>query len=272
MSMLSFFIPWEPSWLAATGLLAAAWCYMKGSGGEPAGRRLAFWTGFTLLYVMLQTQFDYYAEHAFFMHRTQNFVLHHLAPFLIAAAFPTQALRRGLPTPLCKMLDATAVSFPRVVSDAMSGPVTAVVIFNALIGFWLIPQIHLAGMMDWRLYRVMNWGMLVNGLMFWSLVLDPHSRHGLGKRIIMMLAACPGQIAMGALLCFSGRDFYPVYNICGRIFALSPIADQQIGGIILWVPGTMMSVVGVLFVIWRELRAAFAPAPRLPPRASLDLP
>ena len=70
----------------------------------------------------------------------------------------------------------------------------------------------------------------------------------------MMLAVIPPQIVLGALIFFSAREIYPIYTICGRaIGGLSAIADQQIGGIILWIHGAMMSAVGILIVVRREL-------------------
>jgi putative membrane protein len=263
MNIFSFFIPWEPSAFSVL-IVGAAWCYAKGSGGETLVRKVLFWCGLGSAWLALQTQLDYYAEHAFFMHRLQHLVLHHLSPFLIAASFPGRAVLLGSP------LWTRRLMLPAFL-DALNNPVAAVFIFDALIAFWLIPSVQLAGMLDWRLYRLMNWGMLLNGLMFWQMVLNPASVHGLGKRIAAMIAICPAQIVMGALLCFSGRDFYPVYDICGRIFPLTPVADQQIGGIILWVPGAMMSIIGIIFVICREMKAAPV-ASRLALTASSDLP
>jgi putative membrane protein len=48
------------------------------------------------------------------------------------------------------------------------------------------------------------------------------------------------------------HELYPIYSICGRAFELSPLADQQMGGLILWIPAAMMSVIGMLVVLQRE--------------------
>lgn len=77
----------------------------------------------------------------------------------------------------------------------------------------------------------------------------------------MMLALVPPQIVTGALLFLSPRDFYPVYSLCGRAFAnLSPLADQQLGGLILWISGPMMSVIGILIVARKEWLGVKSPA------------
>ncbi len=134
----------------------------------------------------------------------------------------------------------------------------AVTLFSGLIGFWLLPSIHFTAMIDWRLYRLMNWSMFINGLIFWALVLHPGPVFSVrltpGSRIAMMFAVVPPQIVLGALIFFATREIYPIYTICGRaIGGLSAIGDQQIGGIILWIHGAMMSAIGILIVARKEL-------------------
>jgi putative membrane protein len=126
----------------------------------------------------------------------------------------------------------------------------------------LLSPIHFVAMLDWRLYRVMNWSMVLDGLMFWWLVLDsrpaPPARLAPGRRILIVIAAIPPQIVLGAFIFFTPRELYSVYSICGRAFTwLSPMRDQQIGGLLLWIPGSMMSVVGALIALrhWMRLSA-----------------
>ena len=52
-------------------------------------------------------------------------------------------------------------------------PLIAVVLFEGLLFLWLIPPVTFGAMFDWRLYEVMNASMVIDGLMFWFLVLDP---------------------------------------------------------------------------------------------------
>jgi len=75
---------------------------------------------------------------------------------------------------------------------------------------------------------------------------------------LLVVAAIPPQIVLGAFIFFSPRELYPVYSICGRAFTwLSPMRDQQIGGLLLWIPGSMMSVFGAVLALrhWMRLSA-----------------
>ena len=104
----------------------------------------------------------------------------------------------------------------------------------------------------------MNWCMVLDGLLFWTLVLDPRPAPParvpwLGRAALAVLVMFP-QIALGALISFAGRDLYPFYDYCGRLFpSIGALRDQMIGGVIIWIPPAMMSVVALLLVL-RALR------------------
>jgi putative membrane protein len=255
--------PWEPSPTVVVAVLAAAILFARGVRHARVSlpRQVSFWFGLTALYIALHTRLDYYFEHEFFMHRLQHLVLHHLGPFFIAWSYPGAALRAGIPFSWRRrFVGPTMRTKPvRIALDIVFNPIVAVVLFVGLIYFWLLSPIHFKAMLDWRLYRIMNWSMVVDGLLFWWLVLDPRpappARLSPGRRIMIVIAAIPPQIVLGALIFFTPRELYPIYSICGRAFSwISPIRDQQIGGLLLWIPGSMMSVFGALIALRHWMR------------------
>lgn len=266
MTLLDWLEPWEPSPTVVIVMLIAAVLFVRGKRHARVtfARQLSFWFGLGALYVALHTRLDYFFEHEFFMHRAQHLVLHHLGPFFIALSYPGAALRAGIPFAWRQRFvrPALAARPVRIALDVVMHPVVAVVLFVGLIYFWLFSPIHFIAMIDWRLYRVMNWSMVIDGLLFWWLVLDarpaPPARLSPGKRVLIVIAAIPPQIVLGAFIFFTPRELYPVYSICGRAFTwLSPLRDQQIGGLLLWIPGSMMSVIGALIALrhWMRLSA-----------------
>lgn len=266
MTLLYWLQPWEPSPTVMIATLLTAVLFVRGKrhARVSLARQISFWFGLVALYVALHTRLDYFFEHEFFMHRAQHLVLHHIGPFFIALAYPGAALRAGIPFRLRQRIvrPVLAARPVRVALDIVMHPVVAVTLFVGLIYFWLFSPIHFIAMLDWRLYRVMNWSMVIDGLLFWWLVLDsrpaPPARLSPGKRVLVVIAAIPPQIVLGAFIFFTSRELYPVYSICGRAFTwLSPMRDQQIGGLLLWIPGSMMSVVGALIALrhWMRLSA-----------------
>jgi putative membrane protein len=135
----------------------------------------------------------------------------------------------------------------------------AAVIFVGLIYLWLWPAVHFDAMLDWRWYHVMNYSMAADGMLFWWLILDhrprPPARLSPGVRVFVALAVILPQILIGAYISFTKTDLYPIYSLCGRAFAGIPaIMDQHIGGLILWIPSSMMSVLAALIAFGYWLR------------------
>jgi putative membrane protein len=253
---LPFLLPWEFSWpvFLATGL-CLAWFFiglkrLSRAEHPPPWRSLCFVAGIVSLYAMLQTHVDYYAQHMFFIHRAQHFVLHHIGAFLVALGTSGPVLWAGMPAFLQPIFDSKSV---RAAMDAIMNPIVAPLLFVGMIYLWLIPAIHTRVMLDKNLYDLMNWSMALDGIAFWWLVLDPRprppARIGSGWRALLVIAVEPPQMALGAILSLSMTDYYPVYKICGRMFDIPALSDQHYGGLIIWLPGTMLSLLAVIIVL-----------------------
>lgn len=256
-SILPFFAPWEFSWIEFLTAWLSIWWYVRGLALTPTTerpsmvRQMAFFAGIFLIYAVLETRFEYLAQHQFFFNRIQHVAMHHVGPLLIALAWPGAALRRGMPALLRRVVDYPGVS--RVV-HALQQPVLAAVLFVGLFFFWLIPPVHFRAMLDSDLYALMNWSMVIDGIFFWCLVLDPRAsppaRVSFGARATLAVVVMFPQIVGGAMIAFSPHDLYPYYDLCGRIYpGMGALYDQTVGGLIIWIPPAMMSVLALLLVL-----------------------
>lgn len=263
-----FLAPWEFSPAAVALCVGAVVFYARGllrseAGERPAvGRSLAFFGGWLLIYFVMQTHVDYLSQHVFFVHRLQHLVLHHLGPFLIALSQPLAVLGRGLPRGVVRRVIVPLWRNPltQFVYRMLQNAVVAPLLFVGLIYLWLTPSIHFDAMLSARYYAVMNWSMLLDGFLFWSLLLDPRTREegarvSLGARIWMALLCIPPQILIGAYIAMSSRDLFDVYAVCGRAWAIAPRTDQLLGGIVTWIPASMMHGVAAVILIARWMRA-----------------
>ena len=253
---LPVFLPWEFHWVEFLGtFLMLAW-FWRGTQILPHAEQPAWWRkacfvlGVLSFYVVLQTRIDYYAQHMFFVHRWAHFVLHHAGAFLIAMGMSGPVLYAGMPDFLKPLIKSQPV---RATLNFLQHPAIAPALFVGLLYFWLIPSIHTRVMLDENLYMVMNWSMAINGVMFWSLVLDsrpkPPARLSHLMRALMILLIELPQMALGAILSLSMTDFYPVYNICGRVIDMTALNDQHYGGLIIWLPGTLTSFAAMIVVL-----------------------
>jgi putative membrane protein len=80
--------------------------------------------------------------------------------------------------------------------------------------------------------------------------------HYVGVRLLVLSLIMLPQILIGSLIAMSRQDLYPIYALCGRLLPIDPMTDQQLGGLITWIPAAMMSVVGALVLVWRWLIAS----------------
>ncbi|HXB51872.1 MAG TPA: cytochrome c oxidase assembly protein, partial [Rhizomicrobium sp.] len=97
------------------------------------------------------------------------------------------------------------------------------------------------------------WTMAVNGVMFWSLILEsrakPPARLSHLMRALLILVIELPQMVLGAILSLSEHDIYPVYTICGRVLDMTALNDQHYGGLIIWLPGTLTSFAAMIVVL-----------------------
>ena len=256
---LPFWAPWEFSWTACLGTGFALFWYASGlartvpAARPHAWRRATFVAGVLLTYAVWQTRFQYMAEHMFFLNRVQHMVMHHLGPFLIALAWPGPTLWRGMPPVLRRM---SALSLTDRIVSLIQQPVIAALLFDGLLFLWLYPPMHFIGMIDVRVYRIMNLSMIGDGLLFWFLILDPRrappARLSYAVRLVLVMAVQIPQIMLGALIAVVPRDLYPFYTLYGRLYPwMAAGIDQQLGGFVVYFPGAMMSAIaGLILFRW----------------------
>lgn len=257
-SVIGFLAPYE--WRPAITLVcfSAVTLYMRGlvRGARPGfARAAAFMLGVAAMYFVTQTRYDYFSQFLFFAHRGQHLVLHHAAPMLIVLARPLEVLARGTPSRLRS--HAAGAWRSAVVQSgyrAVQQPVVAGTLFVGLIYLWLIPAVHFDVMLSASLYNVMSWSMAVDGILFWWLVLNPNPSVvgyslGHGKRCLLLALITFPQIILGAYISLAETGLYDIYEVCGRPWPIDPGTDQTLGGLITWIPPSMMSALAVVIVL-----------------------
>ena len=101
----------------------------------------------------------------------------------------------------------------------------------------------------------MHSNMLFSGFLFWWLVIDPkphRSRLHYGVRVLYLgLIVIPNTL-LGAGITFNTNLIYDAYYDHPQPFTIPPLIDQQVGGLLLWMVGDMMSILiaGVVMILW----------------------
>jgi putative membrane protein len=72
------------------------------------------------------------------------------------------------------------------------------------------------------------------------------------------------QMVLGAVLALNSTDWYPIYSLCGRALSgISPLTDQHLGGLILWIPASGLNVAAAMVALRTWMR--LSDRERLPP-------
>lgn len=263
LTLVEWLTPWEFSPTLIICFLLSAYLFVKGAKVRAISwvRHALFWIGWVMLYLSLHTHVDYFAERVFFIHRLQHVFLHHLAPLLVMAAYPGPVFWSALPIRMRQFLrhffrhNSIGKWLGIICTDKYFVPF----MFVFLVLVWLIPTVQFYSMLDIYLYRLMNWSVVISGLLYWWLVLDrrssppaPLSPRG---RIISPLLTMIPQILVGIYIALAPDDLYPLFELCGRAVPISALQDQTYGGIIMWVPAAAIESFGTIaaLVTWIRL-------------------
>ena len=263
MTLIDWLTPWEFSPTLVIVFVVAVYLFGRGTRVHrvTCWRHGLFWSGMVLLYLSLHTHVDYFDERMFFIHRIQHLVLHHLGPLLLMGAFPGQVMRAGMPLAWRRRLRnwVRNTASGRAVVGLLTHTLFVPVLFVLLVVIWLLPTVQFYSMLDWRLYRVMNWSVVISGFMYWHLIVDrrasPPAVMLPGYRVLSPILTMVPQMAAGAVIAFTERDIYPLFDLCGRAIVMSAQTDQMIGGITMWIPAALIEVVGMLIALatWMRL-------------------
>ena len=140
----------------------------------------------------------------------------------------------------------------RAIFGVLAHPAAAIALFIASLYFWEVPRFHDLALCNEALHYVMHASMLFAGLLFWWRVFDRRpapqgARYGV--RLLMLWLAILSSIVLGDYAALKSTVLYEAYDALGRLFDYAPLADEQIGGILIWIPSSMMCVVAAIIVI-----------------------
>lgn len=218
------------------------------------GHGIFFYAGLASIFLALQSPIDTLAEHVFAMHQLQHLLLHSLGPMLLMLSSAEGPLIAGMPEwlrrqVLTPVLQSRAV---RATFGFLTRPVTVTVLYVGSLYFWQIPYYHEIALLDESVHYLMHISMLFTGLLFFWRVFDPRPAPlgaGFGTRLVMLCATITGNILIGSVITLKSMVLYPAYDTLGRLWNLKALTDELVGGIVIWIPGSMMCVIAVLIVI-----------------------
>lgn len=123
---------------------------------------------------------------------------------------------------------------------------------SAALVLWHVPALYDAAWSSTRVYWAMQAGLLVPAWLFWSVVLSPAAKADELFGHAFLVGGLAGVMGLiGAILTFVPRSLYPQHLIGTEVYGLTLLADQQLAGLIMWVPG-FLPLAAVAFLMLRR--------------------
>jgi putative membrane protein len=208
-------LPWEVwgRWtldpLLLAGLALAGLALARATRRSPASRRSLGWAGLGVTAAAFVSPLCALAVALFSARAAQHMILVLVAAPLLALALPAPARARG-------------------------GALLAAA-FTALFWLWHLPGPYDAALRDGALYWLSHLSLLGVAIALWRVLLADASAASLA-----LGAAASAQMGLlGAVLVFAPGALYASHLGTTTVFGLSPLADQQLGGLLMWVPGSL---------------------------------
>jgi putative membrane protein len=217
---------------------------------------LCFAVGWTTLMLALDSPMHEISEQLFWVHMTQHEILMLVSAPLLVLSRPLVPFLWALPA--AARDDVAAVSKAGLFKRAwvvVSAPAAAWLLHAAALWLWHAPVLFAATIGSDLIHALQHVSFLGTALLFWWALLDSHGgRLGYGGAIIYVFTTAIHTSVLGALLTFAPTVWYAPYLATAPAWHLTALEDQQIGGLVMWIPaGTLLTVVGVLlFVKWMK--------------------
>jgi putative membrane protein len=254
----------KPGVVAGLGL--TAWLYSRGSwrlwdnAGSGHGIRrweaLVFGLGWVSLAIALVSPLHLMGEVLFSAHMAQH-------ELLMVVAAPLLVLGR----PIVAFLWAAPISWRRI-AGTISGrssvqrtwhlltlPAVAWAVHAIAIWLWHVPALFQATLDSDLIHTTQHLSFLGSALLFWwSLLRVREGRLGRPGAVLYLFTTALHTSLLGVLLTFSDRVWYPLYQSSTAPWGLTPLEDQQLAGLIMWIPAGVAYLVAALAVAASWLR------------------
>jgi putative membrane protein len=254
--------PWITAPLALSALLFAVGMIRLNARARQAGlgkRALLFGLGWAVLAAALVSPLHEAGERSFAAHMFEHeLIMLAAAPFLVLSE-PLVVMLWAWPAAARQAIGAAvrargvAVAWRR-----LTEPVTATLLQAAALWLWHAPALFDLALGNEGWHAAQHLSFLVSALLFWSATVGARSQRtsgGRGLAALCLFATSLVSGALGALMALSVSPWYVGYTRLGMApFGLTPAEDQQLAGLIMWIPGGLVHALAALVIVAGLLR------------------
>ncbi len=216
----------------------------------------AFAGGWLALAGALVTPIDSLSSALFSAHMVQHELLMLVAAPLLVLGRPLAGWAWALPRDWLRAVGGL-FHHPawRVPWLIVTSPFVAWLLHALALWLWHLPAFFDAALDDSAVHAVQHLSFLLMALLFWWSVLGATGRREQGVALVSLFTTMVHTGALGALLTFARMPWYAHYFVTTSLFGITALEDQQLGGLIMWVPAGGVYVVAGLWMAARWMKA-----------------
>ena len=238
--------------LAASALLYG-WGRYRAPRSTAAWQAFCYWIGWLFLAFALISPLHEIGESLFAAHMAQHEVLMLLAAPLLVISRPLVIFLHALPFDWRRTIGSWSKS--RAVSGVwrmITRPFHAWLLHAAALWLWHYPPLFDATISSDAVHALQHLSFFASALLFWWSLFHRRGRHSYGTAVLYIFTTGIHTGILGALLTLSSRPWYLVYQHTTAAWGLTPLEDQQLGGLIMWVPASLVYLASglALFGAW----------------------
>ena len=252
---------WNFDPVVVGGVILLGWAYRRGRGRRPGRnrdrrRQRHFVTALIVVAVALISPLDAASGSLASAHMIQHVLLVVVAAPLMASAAPGPALFRSAPVALRRAITGWRRRLRLTPSNlaALQTPVVAWLLHVGTVWFWHAAGPYEAALSSDVLHAAEHLSFLVTGFLFWRVVVGHPvtMRVSGGHGVVLMFAMSLQGVFLAALLTFASTPWYPTYSTRTQGWNVSPLDDQRLAGLIMWLPSGLvyLGVALVLMLNW----------------------
>jgi putative membrane protein len=242
-------LPLALSWVLYSRGTARLWRRAAPGRGVPAWRASCFAAGWAALLVALLPPLRLAGQGLFTAHMLEHELLMVAAAPLLVLGRPIGPFLWALPPRARRGLGRAVQARPVAAAwRALTAPLVATVLHFAALWAWHLPLLFEAALDHPGLHRLQHVSFLGSALVFWWAMLERRPRApgpAFGHLFLTSIHAS----LLGALFLFAPRPWYPRQTLGAPAWGLSPLEDQQLGGLVMWLVACSVYVVAALWIL-----------------------
>jgi putative membrane protein len=234
-------------------LAITALFYLIGQRAATARQRAFFWTGWAVLTLALISPLHEMGEQLFSAHMAQHEILMLIAAPLLVLSRPLVPMLHGMPFEWRRTVGRWSKTRPvRSLWKRITDPFTAWWIHAAALWIWHFPPLFDATIGNEWIHAAQHLSFFLSALLFWWSLFYARGRNPYGSGVLYVFTTAIHTGILGALLTLTTRLWYPAYANSTAAWGLTPLEDQQLGGLIMWVPASLVYIAAglILFAAW----------------------